>query len=272
MTGSGRGIHVLLLAMTIAGVGCDDTTSATTLPVTDAGADARSLDAGDWTTEEKFCATRPALQFCEDFYDAPLPGHFGTMVGEGAFAIDATVSRSLPRSLKVTADPARGASIAARLEKSFPAGKKLRGFAIVRVGARASNDGGTLKLMAMRFALADGGRYEISILTETNGAWSVHEERVGPGTPPQPAPAIESFPASRPLAPNEWTSIRFEVDFDGQGGGTLNVRVGADAAVEAVKLTPPTEPLAPTFVLGLDGTAPATAWSVNFDTVTFSVD
>lgn len=240
------------------------------------GADGGDVPAADGSTgadaagpvdADDFCLTRPALPFCEDFDVAPLPGAFASMTGASSFGIDTTLSKSKPRSLLLTTDPAAGSTIDARLvSRTLDAGKKLRSLVFIRAKARAaSSDDLPLRLTSMEFRTA-AGSYRYSFATNGKGEWFGEELHVPASGG---ASLSKRFPASSGLPDDEWMPVRINIDGPTADASTFSVLVGADTVVGPVPMVPVGAELAPTFSLGLDGAAPAEAWAVRFDDVTF---
>lgn len=242
-------------------------------PNGDAGADASQEAAAETgpAQAEGFCFSRPALPLCEDFDEAPLPGVFATMVGEAAMAIEQGDATSKPAALRITADPANGATLDARLISApLTAGKKLRSLVQVSLPARTPTaDAAPLRLCSMEFTgerAGVAGKYRYSFATNGKGDW-FGEELFAPND--GGAPESKTFPAQAGVPSDEWTSVRLEVDVLANGSATFGARVGADVVLAGVPMGTPEGLLAPVFSLGLDGAMPASAWAVRFDTVTF---
>lgn len=238
------------------------------------GSDA-AVDAGKSETgvdpADGFCLTRPALPLCEDFDAMPLPGAFAVATGPDAMSIVQDESTSKPASLLITADPAAGASIDARLvSRRLDAGKKLRSLVQVRMPARIpTDDGAPLRLSSFEFPgerAGVAGSYRYSLATNGKGEWFGEELFL-----PTDGSASTStvFPASGTVPVDEWTSVRLEVDVLADGTATFSARIGADPVLTPIPMGTPSGLLAPTFSLGLDGATPAASWAVRFDTVTF---
>lgn len=263
------------LALALALVACGDDAGKQAEPVEDGGAAAedagRRPDASTTRPDgavdpDDFCLTRPALPFCEDFDVAALPGAFARMSGAAAFSIDGITPKSKPRSLLLTADPAAGATLDARLVSSaFQAGKKLRSLAFVRAPARAGGtDDAPLRLTSMQFT-TPAGSYRYSLATNDKGEWFGEELHVPAGGG---APISKRTAPFRGLPDDEWMPVRLNVDGPTPDASSLSILIGTDT-VATMPVVPIGAELAPTFSLGLDGATPAQPWAVRFDDVTF---
>jgi hypothetical protein len=226
----------------------------------DAGADAAPI------APEPFCASRPNLDFCEDFDEGSLPGHFTekTELG-GALALDGTTWASASRSLLATATTGAGETRVV-LSKAFAAGKKLRLFGQVYVDKRGEQSISLTEIYALSFAQG-ADTYRVGIAMSGNGGWSAFEEGAAS------LPAATTFAASSGVPDKEWTSVRLDVDFEATGKGTLSVKIGSDMVVEKAALRPPFIGQGPMLSIGLRSSAPVTGeWRVRFDTINLQID
>lgn len=222
----------------------------------------------DAATREDFCLTRPALPFCEDFDNGPLPSHFVSSTGGGAMQIEsASDARSKPGVLRLVADPARGDLLDQRLvSRPLDAGKKLRALVFVHAPSRTADESDApLRLASFQFGTA-AGTYRYSFATNGKGEWfgeELHQPASGG------AAVSTRFPAAVALPSDEWMPVRLEIDAPTPDASTFTVRVGAELALGPVPVVPTGAELAPTLSIGLDGAAPAQSWAVRFDNVTF---
>lgn len=216
---------------------------------------------------DTFCFTRPALEFCEDFDERPVPGAFAAKVeaGGGVLTIDDVEPASAPSSLlaSIAAAPAGTPEGAARLEQTFSSGIKYRVFAQMKEQGRSSGGAdASVYVAGLGFV---GHDYEVGIGTDGTGAWFAYERAAGG--------AVQRFPATLPLPAGKWVSVRLDVDVTVEGEGTMLVRFGTDSVVESVAIHPPFAAAQPILLLGAWGaTAPHTGWGFRFDNVTYQVD
>lgn len=207
---------------------------------------------------DPFCATRPVLEFCEDFDEAPLPGRFAETREDGAIlTIDEVEPASPPASLlAATVGEAPGT---AELVGTFEAGSRWRLFLQSRMDA-LPGEGVEAVLGTYAFEAPDGP-YVVSYGVRGSGLWFVREERGG---------TARDVEATVPVTLERWISVRLDVDLLEDGTGTATLRSGNDAVVTVDDLVPPTDEAAPTVRLGISSTGGA--WAVRFDNVTVEVD
>lgn len=218
---------------------------------------------------DTFCFTRPALEFCEDFDEGPLPARFEALTQtSGKMTVEASDPASAPNAGHVTIAAGQAADVV--LQKTFAQGTKYRLFLQVREGARSANAArkSSVKVMALRFAGA--GDYEIGIGTDESGAWFGYESGKTGGDAAGP----QTFAATRPVAASaKWVSVRLDVDVLADGSGTVLIRFGNDRVVDLAPIAPPFARAAPIVRLGAwDGAAANDGWDFRFDNVTFQVD
>ena len=226
----------------------------------DAGTDSSVL------APEPFCASRPNLQFCEDFDGAGLPGQFTekTELG-GTFAVD-TSTWSSPSKALLVKTVAGASETKIVLTKAFAAGKKLRLFGQIYVEQRSELSSSLTEVYALNF-VENGATYRVGIAVSGTGAWFAFEEGA------LATPIASTFAASTAVPEKEWTSLRLDVDFEAVEKGTLSVKVGSDTVVEKASLRPPFITQGPTLAVGLRSVSPASGeWRVRFDTLNFAID
>jgi hypothetical protein len=207
---------------------------------------------------DPFCRERPRIPFCEDFDEAPLPGVFDSVLGEGAsLVIDDRDSASGPSSLLASASSTGRAAIVRR----FEAGYKFRVFLQARIDALPTGD--TAAELVVLDLDADGApSYRVALgYRGGDGTWFVSELRDEVRT---------ELPASGPLPLGHWVSVRFDYEVLATGEARMHVRFGNDSVVDAL-LTPPAPEAIPTLAIGLDATGSG-PWQARFDNVTFDLN
>ncbi len=213
--------------------------------------------AGPVETIDPFCASRPKLQFCEDFDTAELPSQFAEKTETAAkLQLDTRDPESPPRILFAEAYVGAPRAI---LSRTFDTpGKKFKlFFQAKKLGAAAPDQ--SVEIAALEYpAIA----YRVSVELK-NGLPTVFET-VG-GAAPKALSGVIPFP-------EDWVSFRFDIVFEEDGSGTATVRFGTEVAVEA-PLMPPAEAASPTLSLGIAASKPGPAgWGYFFDNVTFQVE
>lgn len=244
-------------------VACSSNDAAPGEPPSDAGttpSDAR---------RETFCATRPVLEFCEDFDVAPLPGGFTSRrENAGTLGVDGATSTSPPSSLLAVVPASASVVGRAQITRTFSEGTKLRLFVQLHEQQRSRRAKARVDVLAM--GIAGDATYELGIGTDESGAWYGYQRTRGANGAPD---TVATFPASGVLAADRWVSVRIDVDIIGAGAATMTVRFGNEAVVNAVKIAPPSASVSPEVRLGLDRAEPPhDGWGFRYDNVTFQVD
>lgn len=218
---------------------------------------------------DPFCATRPKLEFCEDFDEGPLPGRFAESdVHRASLSLDEGETASAPGALLAAVSGAEGER--ARLLRTFEPGHKLRLFLQIHVefGAPAS---GAVECMALEFASPSApGSYRVGLIAD-GGAYRVRAMARVPGEPDR----VDAIAVAEALPVGEWTSVRFDVDWDEAGEGRLLLRFGDATAVDRAALAAPpgwVGAFASTVSLGLASEVPGSSWRVRYDNVAYQVD
>lgn len=207
---------------------------------------------------DPFCATRPVLEFCEDFDEAALPGRFGAIREDGAtLTIDEVDPASPPASLLAATDGEAPGTAA--LVGAFEAGSRWRLFLQSRLDVLPGE--GVEAVLGTYTVESAEGPYAVSYGVRGSGLWFVREERGG---------TARDVEATVPVTLGRWISVRLDVDLLEDGTGTATLRSGNDAVVTVDDLAPPTDEAAPTVRLGLASSGGA--WAVRFDNVTVEVD
>lgn len=236
----------------VAVLGCGDDTSS---GAGGAGG-GTSGEGGARPGVDPFCATRPVLEFCEDFDEAALPGRFTEQRAEGAtLALDETDPASPPHALRVTADGGPATGIVAG---AFEAGSRYRLFFQLRIDALPAEGEATIGAHAID---ASGTSYRVGFGVDASGAPFL-DEVLGD--------EVTRTEGTAPLPLGRWVSVRLDVDLLGDGTGTATLRFGNDIVATTDALAPPADEAAPSVSLGLVTTGGT--WVARFDNVTIEVD
>ena len=192
---------------------------------------------------DPFCATRPKIEFCEDFDTADLPGAFEEQTSNSStMMIDESTASSLPRSLIISVEPGGRA----QLSQTFEPGGKLRLFGMLYVTELGTGD---VEIASFRL-----GDYQVGFGASEDGRlWAYEGDARLEGN--------GSLPLGR------WASFRWDVNIYDDGTGTANLRFGHDIIVETDQLAPPLGAVdSPVAAVGLSSTSGA--WTMQFDTLT----
>lgn len=251
--------HAAWIALALAGTACGSND----------GGGASAPDAGEATDggSSAFCATRPALEFCEDFDEGPLPARFSSVdVVGGGLSINDADPASPPSSLLATVRAAASSVGRARVVRAFSAGTKIRLFVQMREQQRSRRAKASVNVLGVGVSGDDS--YEVGIGTDETGAWYGYQRTRGPA-----GEVVARFPATGALAADRWVSVRIDIDIAAAGAATMTVRFGNDPVVDAVTIAPPALRVEPLVLLGLDrAEAPHDGWGFRYDNATFQID
>ena len=234
-----EGVWLTTLFTVLTLVACDADEPQSPLEMGGTGEVAQGIDP--------FCATRPKIEFCEDFDTDGLPGAFDDQtLDSSTMVIDSDEASSLPNSLLISVESGGSAA----LRHQFQAGGKLRLFGMLYVSELGAGD--------VEIGAFELGDYRVSFGASEDGSlWGSEggERRAGNG----------SLPVGR------WASFRWDVNIYDDGSGTANLRFGFDTIVDMDDLSPPA--MSGARPIAQVGLSEATgAWTMRLDTITVAVE
>ncbi len=231
------------LVLLLAAAGCDEPANAPTPP-------APAFDAAP--PRETFCGTRPKLFFCADFDEHALPTPFAELATPPAIEVLPVDDAAAPSAPRVVSFRARsGPAEAFLVTPPSAATSKWNALFFVRLAPH----GGDVTLA--RVDAASGPT--LAIVVSPGGAVRLVETDARGGDEVSHATTIT-------LAPETWSSVRWDVRDDG-AGSTVRLRFGDDMVLEGEPLRHRHAGIAPRLSIGL---ATPSAAQVSFDTVTFA--